>query len=151
MKKIDAGSKQAMFRVIDANFNRFKEGLRVTEDIIRFIFEDKKLFIRAKKLRHSLDFILKREIGSKSIRFRDSKKDLGQKADELEIKRNAVGDILIANIQRSKESIRVLEEFAKILDRNSVSKIKEIRYQIYSLEKEALLSYVYNFKKDKKL
>jgi len=36
-------NKKGILRVVDANFNRCKEGLRVVEDIFRFIVEDDKL------------------------------------------------------------------------------------------------------------
>ena len=42
-----------LLRVIDANFNRCKEGLRVVEDIFRFCFEDDALRKKIRKIRHS--------------------------------------------------------------------------------------------------
>ena len=44
-------------RVIDANFNRCKEGLRVAEDIFRFILKEDGLRKTLRRLRHSLDLI----------------------------------------------------------------------------------------------
>jgi len=45
---------QEIYRVLDANFNRAREGLRVTEEVARFILEDPQLTARLKDLRHRL-------------------------------------------------------------------------------------------------
>jgi len=129
---------KGVLRVIDANFNRCKEGLRVTEDIFRFILEHDSLRKILRKLRHSLDEIAQEEILKKAILKRNSKKDLGKECDSLEIKRKDVNNLLYANLQRVKESLRVLEEFFKLILPRRVPKIKEIRYEIYELEKKIL-------------
>jgi thiamine-phosphate pyrophosphorylase len=41
-----------LFRVIDANLNRLKEGIRVVEDIIRYRDNNKELSSKLKSLRH---------------------------------------------------------------------------------------------------
>ncbi|MBC22660.1 MAG: thiamine phosphate synthase, partial [Phycisphaerae bacterium] len=45
-------SMQPLMRVIDANANRAREGLRVLEDAARFCLEDVQLTTQAKTLRH---------------------------------------------------------------------------------------------------
>ena len=69
---------------------------------------------------------------------RNSIKDVGRfiKADEL--KRKGVRDIFFANMQRVKESIRVLEEFAKLGNLKAALGFKDIRYKIYDIEKKVL-------------
>ena len=42
------------YRVIDANINRAKEGLRVVEDICRFILDNEQLTDKIKHNRHIL-------------------------------------------------------------------------------------------------
>lgn len=125
-----------LLRVLDANFNRSKEALRVIEDIFRFILENDGLRRKSRALRHSLDSISKKEIFRKAILLRNSKGDLGKRSDHLELNRKNYQDILYANFQRAKESLRVLEEFFKLISYSSVFYIKKIRYEIYSLEKE---------------
>ena len=49
---------QALLRVIDANYNRAKEALRVAEDMLRFVLNSKALSSRCKLLRHRLTQIL---------------------------------------------------------------------------------------------
>ena len=127
-----------VLRMIDANYNRAKEALRVVEDIYRFLYEDKNLSRRAKTLRHSLTEPFKnKRIYKKMLRQRHSSKDLGRGIHRLEMKRKNIEDILFANLQRSKESARVLEELFKIIDEKSVGKFKRLRYNLYSFEKAA--------------
>ena len=131
-------AEQGVLRVIDANFNRCKEGLRVVEDIFRFILKQDDLRIILRKLRHSLDEIAQEKILKQAILSRNSKGDLGKKCDNLEIKRKDVNSLIYINLQRVKESLRVLEEFFKLIIPRHVSRIKKIRYEIYELEKKIL-------------
>ena len=50
----------------------------------------------------------------------------------------SVGDLLYANSQRVKESLRVLEEFAKLVNIKAAEKLKRLRYAAYEVEKDAL-------------
>ncbi|UCG35613.1 MAG: thiamine-phosphate pyrophosphorylase [Candidatus Omnitrophota bacterium] len=127
-----------ILRVVDANFNRCKEGLRVVEDIFRFILCDDATRRKVRTLRHALDTIAKEKMLREAIATRNSRYDLGKNTDTLEIKRKDVGDILYTNLQRAKESLRVLEEFFKIVSVRKVEQIKKLRYEIYSLEKKII-------------
>src|SRR5262245_59797174 len=49
----DAG-KTAVLRILDAQANRAAEGLRVIEDYVRFVLDDRHLSQLAKSLRHDL-------------------------------------------------------------------------------------------------
>jgi len=124
-------------RIVDANFNRAKEGLRVVEDIFRFAISNDRLRKKTRILRHSLDPLSKEKIFQNSILSRCSKEDLGRKTDCLEIKRKDLNSILYANLQRAKEALRVLEETFKLINPEIIPRIKKIRYAIYALEKEA--------------
>ena len=129
--------EKGVFRIIDANFNRCKEGLRVVEDIFRFILKEDSLRKTLRRLRHSLDEIAPETLKA-AVLTRNSQKDPGKECDHLEMKRKDVNSLLYINLQRIKESLRVLEEFFKLIIPRRVSKIKKIRYQIYELEKKIL-------------
>lgn len=125
-------------RIIDANINRAKEGLRVCEEITRFILNSFKLTAEFKKVRHRLDSItgqLTKRIDL--IQQRNTSGDVGRSIYINELQRKNFQDIFFANIQRVKESIRVLEEFAKLINKNCAVKFKKIRYGIYGIEKRA--------------
>lgn len=129
----------AVNRILDANINRLKEGLRVCEDITRFLLSDKALTKDFKSIRHRIDGLLDKPplFRAAMIMMRQSGKDVGRKIYAGELKRKDIGDIFFANIQRAKESLRVLEEFSKLFGKKSAVKFKEIRYGIYEIEKKA--------------
>lgn len=126
-------------RIIDANINRAKEGLRVCEEITRFILDSRQLTSEFKTIRHKIDTIIKRlPINLPDLlKTRESLKDVGKNIYINELKRNNLKDIFFANIQRVKESIRVLEEFTKLINKNLAVKFKKIRYDLYEIEKKA--------------
>lgn len=122
-------------RIIDANINRFKEGIRVCEEVSRFILEDRPLTASLRNLRHSADAAIRRLPKNAIIRCRDSARDIGRKLYGGELRRKGAADILFANIQRAKESLRVLEEFSKLASKKAAIEFKEARYRLYSIEK----------------
>jgi thiamine-phosphate pyrophosphorylase len=126
-------------RIIDANINRAKEGLRVCEEISRFILTSRSLTVQLKKCRHKVDVFLKKLSPPNTLlRGRNSRKDIGFNIYVNELKRKNYRDILFANLQRVKESIRVLEEFSKLRDTRIAVGFKKLRYDIYELEKKII-------------
>lgn len=127
-----------ILRVIDANQNRALEGIRVCEEITRFILADKNLTLAFKNLRHKIVRAVKDwNIASLFLlNSRNSAKDAGRATIESELKRINYKDIFFANIQRAKESIRVLEEFSKLKSPKAAQGFKSIRYSLYQLEKK---------------
>lgn len=124
-------------RIIDANINRTKEGLRVCEEITRFILDNRNLTSEFKKIRHKVDIILGKLFSKISlIEERKSLTDKGISIYANELKRKDYQDIFFANMQRVKESVRVLEEFSKLKNINIAVKFKKIRYNLYELEKK---------------
>lgn len=127
-------------RIIDANINRLKEGLRVCEEITRFVFDNRSITAEFKKIRHNIDNIIRRLPASPTalLESRRSSRDIGKNIYINELKRDNLKDIFFANIQRTKESIRVLEEFTKLIHKNLAIDFKKIRYQVYELEKKVI-------------
>jgi thiamine-phosphate pyrophosphorylase len=70
---------------------------------------------------------------------RGSDRDVGKEIYGRELKRKNIRDIFFANMQRIKESVRVLEEFTKLIDTASAIKFKRIRYEVYGIEKRTFL------------
>lgn len=123
-------------RLIDANLNRSVEGLRVLEDIARFIFNDSKLTGRIRGIRH---LISERDIefDKKLIEARDVAGDVGLELPEN--KTRSLPQVIVANAHRVQESLRVLEEFAKSIEIGVDSEVfKNARFFAYGLEKELL-------------
>ena len=129
----------AILRILDANFNRSREGLRVCEEIARFYMNNKALTRDLKKARHAVSGCLKTFPGSwtQLLAARDTRADVGKKFSKLEKDRKNAAEIFLANAQRSKESLRALEEFSKCADEKISEKFKKIRFQVYAIEKKA--------------
>lgn len=126
---------QALYRVIDANLNRLKEGIRVVEDIARYVHNDKVLARQLKALRHQSKIDeLQNLLGA-----RDSVKDVLRSTLSSEMNRDSLESIIIANYKRAQESSRVLEEIYKIINPELSENFKSLRYTLYQLEKENLL------------
>ena len=125
-----------LLRMIDVNFNRAKEGLRVCEDICRYVLDAKSLTKKYKKTRHELTAIVESLGLGKVIAARDIAGDVGRVSTAAEFKRKGIDDIFYANSQRVKESIRVLEETTKLLNSDLAERLKKLRYQIYAVEKD---------------
>jgi len=125
-----------LFRVIDANLNRLKEGIRVIEDIARYSHNDKALATKLKSLRHQS----KIDDLQNLLASRDSINDVLRPTVESEMHRSDIESIIIANYKRAQESARVLEEMYKIVEPSRSETFKQIRYELYTLEKENLLT-----------
>ena len=127
-----------MLRILDANLNRVGEGLRVLEDIARFLLNDSEISQRLKSLRHELlpgDWLLQRQL----LDARNSEHDVGAFAEVAEEGKrlDAVG-IVTANAKRVEESLRVLEEVAKLQPQVSAldwDRFKRARFTVYELER----------------
>ncbi|MFH1407181.1 MAG: thiamine-phosphate pyrophosphorylase [Candidatus Omnitrophota bacterium] len=127
-------------RLIDANLNRLREGLRVCEDIARFGADDAVLCRRFKALRHDIQAAIEscRIDTAELIKYRNIDGDVGKKSNNGEKKRSSLFDIFCTNAQRCKESLRVLEETTKLINRSAPEKFKLIRHKFYSLEKHSV-------------
>lgn len=126
---------QNQIRLIDANLNRLREGIRVVEDIFRYVYNNKEIASKLKELRHKARI----DINDKLLNSRDIKNDVLKKSTNSEQKREDLISILIANFKRAQESSRVLEEFTKLDSIQTSELFKSIRYELYHLEKSILL------------
>lgn len=131
-----------ILRILDANLNRSREGLRVCEDIARFILNSKSLTDRLKRVRHRISDIVKRlpSDSKPMVNFRDIKSDIGRMGGLIEDERarHDCADIFLANMERVKESLRVLEEFFKLVSKEISSEFETLRFNAYDIEKRAL-------------
>lgn len=133
-------------RMIDANLNRSSEGLRVLEDVARLLLNDAKLSQQLRTLRHDLARETKL-LGTRLLSERDSEHDVGHSCSKeggLTLERTPLQgwlDLVTANAKRVEESLRVIEELAKLPEirpiLNSVS-FEEMRFALYTLERDLI-------------
>jgi thiamine-phosphate pyrophosphorylase len=135
-----------LLRMIDANLNRSSEGLRVLEDVVRFLLNDAELGHQLRTLRHDLA----QETKSLSVGLlsrRDSEHDVGHLSSrEKELNKKTTSlqgllDLVTANAKRVEESLRVLEELAKLPEISSMlnsARFEQMRFALYTLERDLL-------------
>ncbi|MDR1451090.1 MAG: thiamine-phosphate pyrophosphorylase [Helicobacteraceae bacterium] len=120
--------------MIDANLNRLREGIRVAEDICRFVLRDGDLALRLKNLRS----LARVETNETMLAERDSENDVLRPTTANETKRDGLKSMATANFKRAQEAARALEEAFKICKPSEAETYKRIRYELYALEKAAI-------------
>lgn len=126
----------AVYRIIDAASNRAMEAIRVIEDYVRFVLEDRGMSENFKRLRHDLAATLGDIPDSIRLTFRDTLGDVGTTiTGPREYQRHSITDVLKANFSRFQESLRSLEEYGKVIKTSFSQEIENIRYRSYTLQK----------------
>ena len=130
-----------ILRIIDANRNRSLEALRVLEDAARFALDSESLSQKAKEMRHGLAVTIE-PFSSRLPAARRIESDVGTKVSvESERGRESVSQVVQINSSRLKESLRVLEEYAKILEPAVGELLQNLRYEFYSFERRLLKAF----------
>lgn len=133
--------RKEIFRIIDANLNRSREGLRVCEEITRLALNSPSLTKELKSVRHAITSAAKPYLlrSGGAVVSRDSVGDVGRVSrSRSEMRRLGTADIFSANIERAKESLRVLEEFFKLVDKKVSSRFSSLRFRVYEIERRAV-------------
>lgn len=131
--------KKKILQIIDANLNRAREGLRVCEDISRFTMAGSPLAGLLKASRHSAT---KAILNSKILALaqlvdsRNTKSDCMKFRDFKKSKKDGLSAIFMSNIERVKESLRVLEECCRVMDESVSRKYRKLRFNVYEIEKK---------------
>jgi thiamine-phosphate pyrophosphorylase len=128
---------RAVSRILDANFNRSREGLRVAEEVVRFALDKKALAADLKRARHAVTAVYKRIGPAELAAGRDSRNDVGRGPSALERPRLDLAELFWANLERAKEALRVLEETSKLAAPETSGALKKIRFELYGIEKRA--------------
>jgi len=133
-----------ILRILDANLNRSREGLRVVEEYARLALDDAYLARRLKQMRHGLarlEKCLPAPIGQRRrlAAFRDIVGDVGAGSEAASaIKRTGIAAAAMASMKRLQEALRVLEEYAKCASRSASSpaarQAARLRYESYAVE-----------------
>jgi thiamine-phosphate pyrophosphorylase len=136
-------------RMIDANLNRSSEGLRVLEDVARFLLNDAELSQQLRTLRHDLAQETK-SLSVGLLSHRDSEHDVGHpylissREREFNMKTTSLQgllDLVTANAKRVGESLRVVEELAKLPEISSMlnsASFEQTRFALYTLERDLI-------------
>jgi thiamine-phosphate pyrophosphorylase len=140
-KNAECGMRSAEFeagalRILDAAANRAREAVRVLEDYVRFVLDDRHLTERCKHLRHELAALLSTLPTGWLLAARETQSDVGTTLSvPSEQRRENLGDVVTANAKRLQESLRTLEEYGKTISPALGQGLEQLRYQSYTLER----------------
>ncbi|WP_416673305.1 thiamine phosphate synthase [Egbenema bharatensis] len=126
-------SQPAVLRILDANLDRSREGLRIIEEWCRFGLNQRALTEECKQLRQLIAQWHSDEIRAARNTPQDPGTDLTHPQEQV---RSSVAQVLQANFCRVQEALRVLEEYGKIVSPEMGEACKQIRYRVYSLESQ---------------
>ncbi|WP_414541119.1 thiamine phosphate synthase [Nostoc sp. CCY0012] len=129
--------QQVVYRILDANLDRAREGLRIIEEWCRFGLNNAQLLGECKYLRQELAHWHTAELRA----ARDTPGDPGTELTHpQEEQRSSIKSLLQANFCRVQEALRVLEEYGKLYHPNMGKAFKQMRYRVYTLE-SSLMGY----------
>ena len=132
-------TRQAVLRVLDANANRALEGVRVCEEIVRFHLQSSREFRQLRSLRHAIAHAIRRLPLSAQdlVLARGSRHDIGRRAPTSSVL--SLERLLLINFQRVKESLRTLEECARVIAPHKVASFQQLRFRTYGVERDIVL------------
>ncbi len=129
----DASGKRSLFRILDANLDRAREGIRTIEEWCRFGLNDEASTAQLKDLRQQIA-----RWHTAEIRLaRDTPGDLGTALTHpQESTRSSLVEVLQVNFARVQEALRALEEYGKLHSLDMAAACKQMRYQLYTLDSQ---------------
>ena len=130
-----ATSDLAVRRLLDANLDRAREGLRVLEDWARFGLDRADLVARSKDLRQRLGLVHGDHLKLARHTATDPAAGMGHPA---QAERQAPEQVLAANAARVQEALRVIEEFGRCPEPELAAEAAAVRYALYDLEVDLL-------------
>ncbi|HEY9847954.1 MAG TPA: thiamine phosphate synthase [Leptolyngbyaceae cyanobacterium] len=132
---LPAQAQPAVCRILDANLDRAREGLRIVEEWCRFGLDSAELAGECKQMRQEIARWHTQDLRA----FRDTVGDVGTELTHpQEESRSGIGQLLQANLCRIEEAFRVLEEYGKLYQTEMGATFKQMRYRVYTLESNLL-------------
>lgn len=132
--------KLAIYRILDANLDRAREGLRIIEEWCRFGLNNVTLAQECKEMRQEIATWHSAELRA----ARDTPGDLGTALSHpQEEERANIEGLLQANLCRIEEALRVLEEYGKLYAAQMAQACKQMRYRVYTIESNLLSNHRY--------
>ena len=129
------------WRAFDAVAPRAAEAIRVVEDVVRFMLDDKSLSAEAKQLRHDLAAAVAAVGRERGVLARDVAGDVGTDLEaDRPLARRTASDLLAANAARGGQAIRSLSEIAAIIAPAHGAAFDPLRYRLYAIERNAAIA-----------
>lgn len=123
-------------RILDVNFNRARESLRVLDDYCRFVLDDAFLTRHVKEMRHALAAASESLPHGLLLAARETQRDVGTSLSAAgEYDRASPAQVAAVNLKRLQESLRSLEEYGKVASAELGRTVESLRYGAYTLER----------------
>ena len=121
-------------RIVDANLNRAREGLRSAEEYARFALSDRGQAAALRALRRDLGGAAELFRWDELTAARGSSGDIGaaaptsERADEAAVARAA--------LSRAAEALRAVEEYGALIAPAAAERFGKLRFRLYNVERE---------------
>lgn len=110
------------------------------EEHARLVMDDKAATEHIKTLRHGLAEVSTALGPQRLLAARDIQHDVGTEVTiATERTRASTRDVAAAAAKRTTESLRTIEEYGKLLDPTSASRVERLRYEVYAIEQDLLV------------
>ncbi|MBK8206307.1 MAG: thiamine phosphate synthase [Planctomycetes bacterium] len=131
---------QPILRILDANLNRAREGLRTCEEYARLAMNDARSAQAVKAARRAVaecsDLLgLERLLSARNVAA-----DPGVQPEADDVSRATARDIALAGIKRAQEALRVVEEFSQLENRQAAAAAAKARYAAYEAEQQLFVA-----------
>ena len=127
-------------RIIDANLNRAREGLRTCEEYARLALGDARVAAAIKDARRALQVCTDAVGLERLLAARDVPGDAGTRPEADDVHRGGGRDIALAGIKRAQEALRVVEEFSQLENRDAAAAAAQCRYVAYNIEQQVFVA-----------
>jgi thiamine-phosphate pyrophosphorylase len=128
-------AQPAVYRILDANLDRAREGLRIIEEWCRFGINSPQLANECKELRQEMALWHHSQLRAARNTPGDPGTELSHPQEE---QRSSIQHLLQANFCRVEEAMRVIEEYGKLYHPDMGVAFKQMRYRVYTLESNLL-------------
>ena len=121
-----------VWRLLDANANRAREGFRILEDTARFVLDKPEAAKALRAMRHGLDEMVRAHY-KKLLSARDVSHDSGR-SNAAKPYKGGIEALVAANFKRCEEALRVLEEYGRVMSPKAVKGAQALRFKVYQWE-----------------
>lgn len=127
-------------RILDANLNRAREGLRTCEEYARLELNDARAAAAVKRARRLVQACSDALGLQRLLAARDINGDVGVQPQADDVQRGDSRDVAQAAIKRAQEALRVVEEFSQLENPQTAAAAAQARYAAYEAEQQLFVA-----------
>ena len=136
---VQSVSVERVYRLIDANANRAREGIRTAEDYVRFLLGEHRWVSRLSAVRRGITETLGELVPDGAVSAaRRVRIDVGNPEFRESLPSSTPGEspgaVALRGLKRAQEALRVLEEFVRSEREEISDRISRMRFALYEAE-----------------